>query len=319
MPVLYLREADVEALLDMPTAIEVMAAAFLALASGEAENVPRVRAKATGIVLHSLNATAEYLGLVGWKLYTTTKHGAKFLVGLHAAKSGELRALLEADMLGQLRTGAVTGLAIRTLADPQAASLGLFGTGWQAESQLAAAIASCPIQQAYVYSRREDARRDFAQRMTERHGIEVIAVDDPRRAVEYQPLVITATSAKDPVFDGRWLTPGTLVCAIGSNWLSRAEIDVATVEAARLIVCDSIVACQSEAGDFIQPLAAGVFKWTAAVELSAIVAGQHAGKAQRQDIVLFKSVGLGIEDVALGGKAVELAQQRGIGLTLPIG
>ena len=319
MPVLYLREAEIDSLLDMPLVIEVMHAAFLALAHGEAENVPRVRAKAPGVVLHSLSAAAEYLGLVGWKQYTTTRAGAKFLVGLHSAKSGELIALLEADRLGQLRTGAVTGLALRMLADPDAASLGLFGTGWQAESQLAAAVASCPIQQAFVYSRRDDTKRDFAKRMSERHKIEVIPVDEPRRAVEYQPIVITATSSQAPVFDGRWLTPGTLVCAIGSNWLSKAEIDVATVEAAKLIVCDSVAACQAEAGDFIKALAAGVFKWPSVIELAAIVANKHPGKESREDIVLFKSVGLGIEDVAIGGKVLELAQQRGMGTQLPIG
>src|SRR5688572_13248026 len=113
----------------MPLAIEVMHAAFIALANDEADNVPRVRAKAPGVVLHSLSAAAEYLGVMGWKQYTTTKSGAKFLVGLHDAKSGELIALMEADKLGQLRTGAVSGLAIRTLADPKLETFGLIGTG----------------------------------------------------------------------------------------------------------------------------------------------------------------------------------------------
>ncbi|HTN76710.1 MAG TPA: ornithine cyclodeaminase family protein [Pirellulaceae bacterium] len=318
MSVLYLREDEIASLVTMPEAIEAMRAAFVALAQGEAENVPRVRAQAPGVVLHSLSAAAGYLGLVGWKQYTTTRQGAKFLVGLHEATGGNLVALLEADHLGQLRTGAVSGLAMELLANPAAESLGLFGTGWQAESQLLAAIAARPIKKVLVYSRKEENRRDFATRMSERLGIDVEPVDDPRRASEYQPIVITATTSKEPVFDGKWLSPGTLVCAMGSNWLSKAEIDVATVEGAQLIVCDSVAACQAEAGDFIQPLAQGVFRWENAVELSAIVAGQHAGRRAANDRIVFKSVGLGIEDVALGAVVLTNAKQRGVGQALPI-
>lgn len=318
MPVLYLREADVAALIDMPLAIDAMQAAFVALARGEAENVPRVRAKAPGVVLHSLSAAAEYLGLVGWKQYTTTKHGAKFLVGLHDAKSGDLVALIEADKLGQLRTGAVTGLTVKQLTDPQMETMGLIGAGWQAESQLAAIAAVRPLKQALVYSRNLENCRAFAERMSQSLEIDVTAIEHPRRAVEYQPLVVTATSSKDPVFDGRWLAPGTLVCAMGSNWLHKAEVDVATLAAAQLVVCDSIAACQAEAGDFVKPLADGVFHWRDAVEFADVVAGKHSGRKRTDDIILFKSVGLGIEDVAIGAKVLELARQKKVGQELPI-
>lgn len=315
---LYLREADVEQLVDMPLAIEVMHAAFLALAHGEADNVPRVRAKAPGVVLHSLNAAAEYLGLVGWKQYVTTREGARFWVGLHDATDGRMLALLEANRLGQMRTGAVTGLALRTLADPDAETMGLIGTGYQAESQLAAALASCPIKKVLVYSRDEGRRQRFAQAMSERHSIEVEPIGHPRRAVEYQPIVITATSSKDPVLEGKWLTEGTLLCAVGSNWLHKAEIDVDAVRAASLVVCDSVEACQAEAGDLVKPLAEGAFRWSDAAELAEIVAHQRPGRQRDEDIILFKSVGLGIEDVALGAKILERARQRSLGEELPL-
>lgn len=313
---LYLRQSDIEQLIDMPLAIEVMHAAFLALAFGDADNVPRVRAKAPGVVLHSLNAAAGYLNLVGWKQYTTTKAGAKFLVGIHSAADGELVALLEADHLGQLRTGAVTGLAVRTLADPHLESFGLIGTGWQAESQFAAVMATCPVKKALVYSRDADKCRAFAERMSARHRVEVEPIGHPRRAVEYQPLVITATSSKDPVFEGKWLTPGTLVCAVGSNWLHKAEIDPDTIRAARLVVCDSIAACQAEAGDLVQPLAQGIFRWQDAAELGPILANQRPGRMDDRDIIVFKSVGLGIEDVAIAAKTVENARAKGLGSEL---
>ena len=319
MSTLYLREADITSLLEMPAVIEVMREAFTALATGQAENVPRVRAKAPGVVLHSLNAAAAYLGTVGWKQYTTTKQGAQFLVGLHDGQTGDLFALIEADRLGQLRTGAVTGLAAQLLAAPQTESFGLIGTGLQAESQFAAIVAALPIKKALVYSRDADKCRAFAERISQRHQLDVEPIGHPRRAVEYQPLVVTATTSKDPVFEGKWLTPGTLVCAVGSNWLHKAEIDAEAVRAARVVVCDSIAACKAEAGDLIQPLAQGVFRWENAVELSAVVAGKQTGRRSPDDIIVFKSVGLGIEDVALGVKAVELAKERGLGQTLPIG
>jgi ornithine cyclodeaminase/alanine dehydrogenase-like protein (mu-crystallin family) len=250
---------------------------------------------------------------VGWKQYTTTKQGARFLVGLHDAKSGELTALIEANKLGQMRTGAVSGVAANLLADRHANSLGLLGTGWQAESQLAAVAAVRPLRTALVHSRDPDRRRAFAERMRQELGIDVRAVDHARLAVEYQPIVITATSSKTPVFDGRWLTRGTLVCAMGSNWLHKAEVDVATIEAANLVVCDSIAACQAEAGDLIKPLAEGVFHWRDAVELADIAAGKHPGRRSSEETIVFKSVGLGIEDVALAAKVVELARERSVG------
>ncbi len=144
MSVLLLRETDVEQLLDMSMTIDVMAEAFRQLAEGHAENVPRRRAQASGIVLHSMSAAAGYLGMLGWKQYTTTRSGARFHVGLYDQESGELIALIEADRLGQMRTGAVTGLAASLLASSDAQEVGLFGSGWQAESQLAAVATARP-------------------------------------------------------------------------------------------------------------------------------------------------------------------------------
>jgi alanine dehydrogenase len=318
MSCLFLTESDVHQLLDMPLVIDVMHEAFRQMAAGKADNVPRVRAKAPGVVLHSMSAAAEYLGLVGWKQYTTTRHGARFHVGLYDAQSGELVALIEANRLGQLRTGAVTGLAAKLLANPGASEVGLFGSGWQAESQLAAVAAACPIQRALVYSRSEEKRMAFARKMSAELNITVTPVDQPRRAVENLPIVVTATTSREPVFDGQWLSPGTLVCAAGSNWLNKAEIDSTTVQRAASVICDSIEACRHEAGDFAAALDEGIFDWSHAVNLSDVVAGKVAARRDPAEIILFKSVGLAIEDVAIGGKLLELARARGLGQTLPM-
>ena len=318
MPTLYLSEADVTQLLDIHLAIDAVEDAFRNLAAGEAANVPRQRAQAPGIVLHSMSAAAPYLGLVGWKCYTTTKQGARFLVGLYDSESGALVALVEADRMGQLRTGAATAVAAEWMAPLEATEAGLFGTGHQAETQLAAIAAARPIKEAFVYGRKEEKRLAFAEKMSAQLSIEVTPVDRPQEAAEDLPIVVTATTSAEPVFDGSWLAEGAFVAAVGSNWLKRAEIDSKVVRRADNIVCDSIEACRHEAGDFTDALEKGVFDWSRAVELADVVAGRAVGRSKPESITLFKSVGLAIEDVALGAKLLELARAQGVGIELPI-
>jgi ornithine cyclodeaminase/alanine dehydrogenase-like protein (mu-crystallin family) len=203
------------------------------------------------------------------------------------------------------------------MADPGATEMGLFGSGWQAQSQLAAVATARPIQVAYVYSRNEKKRNDFAELMSASLGIEVRPVDRPQEATEDLPIVVTATTSREPLFDGSWLAEGALVCAVGSNWLTKAEIDSNVIRRADNIVCDSIKACQLEAGDFVASLEKGIFDWSRAVELSDVVTGKATGRNTRESIALFKSVGMALEDVALGGKVLELARQQKVGRELP--
>ncbi len=316
MPALFLREADVDRLVDINVAIDACKEMFRHLASGEAEHVPRHRAQAPGVILHSMIGAAGYLGLVGWKSYTTTRSGAKFLVGLYDT-TGTLLAMIEADRLGQLRTGAATAIAVELMAWPEATEVGLFGAGWQAESQLLAVSKARPLKVAYVYSRNEQKRVSFADRMSEKLGFEVRPVDRPQEAAEDLPIVVTATTSREPVFDGNWLAEGTLVCAVGSNWLRRAEIDTTVIRRADNIVCDSIKACQHEAGDFVDALEKGIFDWNRAVELADVVVGKATGRNARDSIALFKSVGIALEDIALAAKLLERARAEGVGEELP--
>jgi ornithine cyclodeaminase/alanine dehydrogenase-like protein (mu-crystallin family) len=313
---LFLTEHDVEQLVDMRAALDAVQEALGRLAKGEAANVPRVRAKGDGIVLHSMSAAADYLGLVGTKCYTTTRDAARFHLFLYEQSSGRLVAVIEANHLGQLRTGATSGVAASWLAPPSAGELGLFGSGYQAETQLAALCAVRPIKRAFVYSRDEARRTDFAERMSRQLAIEVVPVDRPQEAAEELPIVVTATTSRQPVFDGSWLAEEALVCAVGSNWLQRAELDTTTIRRADHIVCDSVKACRNEAGDFVEALHRGIFDWSRAVELSSIVAGQSQVHA-RGRITVFKSVGLAIEDIALGSRVLELARAQGLGVPLP--
>lgn len=314
MSVLLLTEADVQRLLTMPIALNAVESALQHLARSQADDAPRVRVKAPGIILHSMSAAAEYLGYVGWKQYTTTAAGARFLVGLYRAADGQLRALIEADRLGQMRTGAVTGIAVTQLSAPTLDEMGLFGCGWQARSQLEAIAHVRKLRRIVVYSRDEQRRRQFASEMAIKLAVVVEPAGHPRQAVAGLPLIVTATSSRTPVFDGRWLADQALVCAIGSNWLNKSEIDVETVARAQAVVCDRIVGCQREAGDLAAAAAAGRFDWHSALELGELLIGAKLlpPSADRGTIV-FKSVGMAIEDVAVGAELIELAEASGVG------
>jgi alanine dehydrogenase len=319
MAVLYLTEDDVAQLIDMRTAIEVVEEMFRQLADGKAMNVPRVRAKAPGIVLHSMCAAAEYLGLVGWKTYTTTRTGAQFLIGLYDAESGDLEALIEADRVGQLRTAAATAVAVQWMADMEACEMGLFGAGTQARTQLEAVSIARPIKRCFLYSRRQEARENFAVEMAAKLGIDVSPVDRPQDAAQELPIVVTATTSAAPVFDGNDLSEGALVCAVGSNWLRKSEIDSNTIRRADNVVCDSVEACRHEAGDFQAAMEKGMFDWSQAVDLAEVVVGRAVGRNNRQSVTLFKSVGLALEDVALGGRLLADARTKGIGRWIMLG
>lgn len=319
MTALYLTEADVDELMDVEDSIEVIEQLFRRMAAGEAVNVPRTRAVAPGVVLHSMSAAVPYLGLVGLKSYVTTKKGAKFHVTVYDAVTGELKALIEANTLGQLRTGAASGVATECMARPDAAVVGLFGTGFQARTQLKAVCSVRRIERVEVYGRDADRRAQFAAEMTEFCATKVVPVHSPDEAASEKDIIICATSSRTPVFDGRHIEEGTHLNVVGSNWWNRAEIDTATVRRADVIACDSIEQCRIEAGDFAAALEEGTFEWTKAVELSAVLTGQETARATPEDITLFKSVGLAVEDIAMAARLLERAKEEGIGKPLLFG
>ncbi len=317
MPALFLSEDDVRELADIDLALDTVERAFAALAEGTAHNIPRRRAKSPGIWLHGMHASAEYLGVSGWKFYTTTKHEAKFHVGLYDNKSGELIAMIEADELGRLRTGAASGVATEAMARLDASVVGLFGTGRQARTQLQAVCKVRKIERVEVYSRNAERCAQFAEEMSELCVTEVVSVHRPDEAAADKDIIITASSAKTPVFDGRVLVDGTHLNIIGSNSLQKTEVDAVTVQQADHIVCDSIEACQLEAGDFQEALQLGMTDWRLMHDLADVVSGQQTGRATPEDITLFKSVGLAIEDVALAKAIYDRAQSENVGQQLP--
>jgi ornithine cyclodeaminase/alanine dehydrogenase-like protein (mu-crystallin family) len=317
MPALYLTEADVRELLDMEIAIDVVEEAFRQLASGGAVNVPRARARAEGIYLHTMSAVLPSLGCAGWKAYTTTSHGARFHVALYSTKTAELTALIEANFLGQLRTGAASAVATECMARPDAKVVGLFGSGRQARTQLKGVCSVRKVELVEVYSRDEERCRQFAELMSEWCNTKVVPSRNPDDVAAEKDIVICATSSRTPLFEGRVLDEGTHLNVIGSNFLNKAEVDATTVRRADTIVCDSIEQCRLEAGDFVEALEAGAVEWSNMHELADVVAGRQTGRKTAECITLFKSVGLALEDVALAARLVELAEKEGLGQRLP--
>ena len=297
---LYLTESEVVELLPMPEAIRMMRLAFEALRKGEAQSQPRRRLiLKTGSVLHSMaGAWGDYFGT---KFYSTNpKHGAHFLFALYDAATAEPLALLEANHLGQIRTGAATGYATDLLAAPHAATLGIIGSGFQARSQLEAVRAVRRIREVRAWSRNSERLNRFAAET----GAQ--AVSTAEEAVRGAEIVVTATNAKDPVLAAEWIAPGTHVKAVGSNIATRRELPAELVRAAALIAADSIEQAKIEAGDLIL-----ADSWANVVDLKDVQPHYDPSR-----ITIFKSVGLGLEDVAAGAFVYEQARRRGIGRSL---
>lgn len=310
---LILREADIVPLVTMTDCVSWMEDAFRALGTGQGRNVPRHRVKHPQGLLHVLPAADLAAGAVGLKVYSTGRGGARFLVLLYSAASGELLAILEGDYLGQMRTGAASGVATKYLARQDAHRVGVIGTGSQARTQLAAVAAVRPIAEATAWSRDAARRERFCQEMSAQLGVPVRAAASAEGAVRDQDVVVTMTNSRDPVLHGEWLSPGTHVNAAGSNGLLRCEIDEETVRRADVIVVDSREQAKLECGDLLGPSEKGIVAWDQLAELGDVVAGHGPTRGSADQITLFESLGIGLEDVAAAMRVYERARERGIG------
>jgi alanine dehydrogenase len=313
MPVLLLTESEVRELLTMETALEAVEDALRKLALEEAENVPRSRTQTDHTMLHVMSAAAKTLGFVGYKAYASGRKGTTFHVGLYDGKSGALLALMQADYLGQVRTGAASGVATQYMARPDASEVGVFGSGKQARTQLIAVCKVRRIRRAQVYSPNEENRARFAREMSAVCGTEVQPVPRPEMAAEDKDIIITATNSREPVLNGHWIVEGTHLNAVGSNFLGKAEIDAVAVRRCESIVVDSKDQARLEAGDFVQPLEDGSIHWADIHELGQVIVGRYTGRAHPQDVTLFKSLGIAIEDVAVATRVYAKAQEAKVG------
>jgi alanine dehydrogenase len=311
---LLLTEADVRAILTMPLAMELVEESFRRLADGTGISHPRRRLRLTEKgLLHYMAASDAQGGYVGLKIYTVSPSGARFLVPLFSGHTGELLALIEANYLGQMRTGAASGLATKVMAREDARVAAMVGTGLQARTQLEAVALARKLDLVRAYGRDAARREAFAKEMSTRIGVRVAAVGSAEEAVRGADIVVTMTTSPKPVVEGKWLERGAHVNASGVNFAEKAEIDAEAVGRADVIAADSVEQSRMEAGDLIQAFGADSKRWESVRELSGIVTGKCPGRTNRDQITLFKSNGIAIEDIVVGGRVYELARERRMG------
>ena len=307
-----LTEAEVEGLMDMSSTLDAVEAVLRDQAEGRATNRARRRVALPRSGLNYMAAGAPEMGAMGLKVYSAARSGARFYTMLFDPESGELLSILQSDKLGQMRTGAASGVATRHLAREDANTLGIYGAGWQAESQLEAVAAVRNLQRVIVYSRREESRKAFAEKMGKRLGMEIETTHSPDEPAA-QDIVVTATSAREPVLLGEWLRPGTHVNAAGSNFLFKSEIDREVVQRASFVCVDSREELGLEAGDLLRPLETGLILPEAIYELGQVIAGQVRGRKGSEDVTLFASQGLALEDMAAARVVYDRAVERDVG------
>jgi alanine dehydrogenase len=282
---LLITEAQVKENLPMRECIRLMRETFTALRNGTALNQPRRRLTLpTGSVLHSMaGAFGKYFGT---KFYSVNpKYGVTFFFFLFDAETAKPLAQFEANHLGQIRTGAASGYATDVLAAPDASSLAIIGSGFQARTQIEAMREVRKFNDIRVWSRNIDKCGRFAAET----GARVCA--SAEEAVRGASIVVTATSSKDPVLESSWIAPGTHVNAMGSNQAARRELPSDLIARADLIACDSMEVAKIESGDLL--LAPVDWSDPRIVDL-AQVERRPAGNP----VTIFKSNGLGVEDVA---------------------
>ena len=311
---LLLNEQEVRDLLPMDECVDVLDAAFAEWAAGSVSNMPRYRLPLMRGAQQVMAGMSDDSGATGLKTYVTGTQGpSRMVVLLFSTEDGSPLAMLAANALGQIRTGAASGVATRHMARTDAGAAAIIGSGYQARTQLAAVAAVRPIERALVYSRTPERREAFAQRMSAELGIEVRAAGSAHEAVSQATVVCAITNSRDPVFDGDSLTPGTHVNAAGSNHWMRREIDETTIRRSGVVVVDDLEDAKIECGELIWAAERRAFRWENAVELRDVVAGRVAGRPSPEAVTLFESQGLAMEDVTVGMHVYRKALDGGVG------
>ncbi len=316
---IFLSEDDVRSVLTMAMAMEGVESAHRDLAAGQGLDTPRARTRLPQTVLHILQGALPAQGLIGYKAYTSNRSGNRFLVHLFDAASGVLQAVLAADFLGMMRTGAASGVAARWLARPDSRVAGVFGAGWQAEGHVRSLCAALPLERVKVFARKAERLQDFCRRLALATGVDVVPSASAEETVRGSDVVGTVTTASQPLFDADWLEAGTHVNAAGSNALIRQELSEAAIRRCDVVCVDTVATALAEAGDLLPLLEKGRLHSRQLVELGEVIAGRHPGRTAPGQITLFESQGLAIQDLAVAARVVAAARQAGLGTELPLG
>lgn len=316
---LHINEEEVRQLLTMPMAIGAVEDSLKKQAEGSVVVHPRRRFELPGHgFFHYMAALDMAAGYVAMKQYTYMKGKLCFLVPLYSATTGDLLALIEADYMGQLRTGAASGVATKYLAQRHAKVAAIIGTGGQARTQLEAIHNVRMLDSVFVYGRDAGRRDHFSEEMSEKLQLNVYPVESSTAAVKSAEIICTATTSAHPVVRGEDVPNGAHINAIGANHAHKQELDEAAVDKAKLIFVDSLAQSHQEAGDLIIPFSKQPERWSEVKELCELVAGKVPGRANDAQVTLFKSNGIASWDLAVAVKVYALAKEKGLGQELPL-
>jgi ornithine cyclodeaminase/alanine dehydrogenase-like protein (mu-crystallin family) len=317
MSAIYLTEADVGRLVTVKDAITTLEELFATWEQPGTSNIPRRRAPLPGGAFNLMGAAYGAKNVYGLKAYAGMK-GGQFHTLLYSSVDGKLKAMIEADLFGQLRTGAATGLATRLMANPDADTLGLIGVGRQSRTQVIAVCAVRPIKRVNVFARTAASREEYARAMEKELGIEVRPAPSAEACVAEAGVVVTITKSAEPVCRAEWLAKGAHVNAAGANSGDRREVDADTVLRAAVKVTDQVEQAMIEAGEFRDLTAAAKLKWSDIRELGELVTGKAKGRTSPSDLTLFKSLGIALEDMAFGELVYQRALAAGVGKPMPV-
>ena len=313
---LFLRDEEVTKCVSMPDMLDAIEAMQRHFGKGEAYNLARRKIIAPGGLLAIMGGGLLYDGVLGVKTYTVVKGKYSFHVSLYDAETGALLCYSQANRLGQLRTGATTGVAAKYLSKQDAATVGIIGTGNQALTQLEALKATRGVKRVKAFSRTPERREAFARTASEALGLEVTAAESAEAAVRDTDVVVCVAATMEPVVQGEWLSGGsTLIAAGPTTWRAR-EVDDAALARASRFVTDSIEQAPGEAGDLASAVDRGLLQWSQLEELRHVVAGKATGRGNRDEVIYAKLQGTGVADLAAAKLAYDNARAQGLGTEL---
>jgi ornithine cyclodeaminase len=313
---LWISEAEVVSLMDLGEAIDALERGLLAEARGVAQNMIKTHvAWDSGATLHAIGATFPEAGFAGTKTWIHTAGGATPLLILFDSRTGALKAIIEAFALGQMRTGSASGVATRWLAAQGADELAIIGTGKQAIAQVAAVGAVRPIRRVRVFGRNEERRRQFVMRVKTELGIEAVGAGSVAETVVGAPIITTVTRATEPFLSADMIVRGAHINAVGAIVPSQAELATDVLARCSQIVADSPPQAQKLSRELMDYFNREPASWARVCSLASVVAEQPT-RAAEDDVTLFKSLGMGISDLALGIELYQKALRLSVGRPL---
>ena len=313
---LFITEAQVDKLLTMEIAMDALEEIFKARAVGDAYNMPRRRLPTGSGAYNFMAATWRSHGIAGHKSYAVGAGGISFHVMLYDTTNNRLKAVIEANRMGQIRTGAASGVATKYMAnEAKGITVGIIGSGYQAETQLEALTHARVVKDAKVYSRSPENRNRYAELMSTKLGIEVRPVDSAEDAADAE-IVATMASSVEPVLQGAWVHSGIHINAAGNNSWMKSEIDARAVALAEIVAVDDLEQAKIECGELMRAAETGHFSWDKAIPIHEIVSGARSGRDSAAQVTLFESQGIALEDIAVCERIYDMAVEQGAGTEL---